>query len=225
LGVGDSWATGGLPHLNVLDSYVGTHALGPGLRSVVWVQGCRLRCPGCMTSDGLSMVRARLVDPEELAREVLGDSRITGLTFSGGEPMLQAAGLAALARAARSIRPAVDILAFSGYTLEVLRSYPPAPGVAELLAELDVLIDGPYIERENDGRGLRGSANQRIHRLTTHAPACSEFDFEHGPRRAEIRMGSAGSTLLGVPPHGVRSAFDHALADRPGRFLNEGGEG
>src|SRR2546429_8298948 len=95
----DPWTSGGLPLLNVADTCIGTRALGPGLRSVVWVQGCRLRCPGCMTPDALSMEQARLVAPEALAEELFADHRrITGLTLSGGEPMLQAAGLAALVR-------------------------------------------------------------------------------------------------------------------------------
>src|SRR5512146_912679 len=97
--------------LNVAAICPTTRALGPGVRAVVWVQGCAFHCPGCIAPDWIPIRPARLVKPEALAEELLADPEVTGLTFSGGEPMLQASALARLARAARNMRD-VDIICF-----------------------------------------------------------------------------------------------------------------
>lgn len=195
--------------LNVAATRVGTEALGPGVRSVLWVQGCPFDCAGCMSPDWIADRPARQAEPGELASELLGDARVTGLTFSGGEPMRQAAGLAEVARLARMDRE-VSVICFTGYRLEQLRRKPPSPGVPELLAAVDVLIDGRYVAALDDGRGLRGSANQRIHHLTRRLTDCG-YDFEHRPRTAEIAVSGPEAMLIGVPPPGLLAAFDTAV--------------
>ncbi|MET8751004.1 4Fe-4S single cluster domain-containing protein [Streptomyces sp. NPDC004667] len=207
------------PTLNVAATRVGTEALGPGLRSVLWVQGCPFRCAGCMSPDWIPERPARPAEPASLAAELLGDPRVDGLTFSGGEPMLQAAGLAEVARLAREDRE-LSVICFTGYRLERLRSAPPSPGVAALLSEVDVLIDGRYVAALDDGRGLRGSANQRIHHLTRRLADCG-YDFARRPRTAEIAISGPEALLVGVPPTGLLAAFDAAVdsvrADTPTR--------
>lgn len=136
---------------------------------------------------------------------MLASPDITGLTFSGGEPMAQAAGLAAVILAARRQRP-LTLICFTGYRLAELRSRPPGPGVADLLAQTDVLIDGRYVAAMNSGRGLHGSDNQQIHflsgKLTDYASELAD-----GPRKAEIRFRGGDALLVGVPPPGVADAF------------------
>uniref|UniRef100_A0AAU2JMK6 Radical SAM protein n=1 Tax=Streptomyces sp. NBC_00049 TaxID=2903617 RepID=A0AAU2JMK6_9ACTN len=195
--------------LNVAATRVGTEALGPGVRSVLWVQGCPFDCAGCMSPDWIPDRPARQADAGELAAELLGDPRVGGLTFSGGEPMHQAAGLAEVARLARRERD-VSVLCFTGYRLEQLRTRPPSSAVAELLAAVDVLIDGRYVAALDDGRGLRGSTNQRIHHLTRRLTDCG-YDFEHRPRTAEIAISGPEAMLIGVPPPGLLAAFDTAV--------------
>ncbi len=195
--------------LHVAESCVGTRALGPGVRSVVWVQGCPFRCQGCIAPDWIPFRPARAVAPDDLAAELLANSEVTGLTFSGGEPMRQAAGLAAVITAARRHRP-LTLICFTGYRLAELRSRPPVPGVADLLAETDVLIDGRYVAARNTGRGLRGSDNQRVHFLTDRL-AGHAAELEDGPRRAEIRFTSKAALLVGVPPPGIADALDRAV--------------
>src|ERR1039457_1910144 len=90
--------------VNVAETCVGTKALGPGVRSVVWVQGCPLHCHGCIAPDWIPQRQARLVHPDDLAAELLADENVSGLTLSGGEPMLQAIPLTAMVRAARRQR-------------------------------------------------------------------------------------------------------------------------
>jgi anaerobic ribonucleoside-triphosphate reductase activating protein len=205
----DPWQTAGLPLLNIAATCAATHALGPGMRAVVWVQGCPHRCQGCIAPDWIPLRLARLVRPEILAEELLSHAAVTGLTFSGGEPMLQAAGLARLVQHARQERP-LSLICFSGFTLEQLRHDPPGPGVADLLGEIDVLIDGLYIAAANDNRGLRGSTNQRIHYLTDRLTA-EDCDFAGGLRQVEIQVGSGQALLVGVPPAGVAAMFDTAI--------------
>ena len=90
--------------LNIAATLVGTTALGPGYRAVVWVQGCPIHCAGCIAPDWIPFTPNRLVSPAELVAELLVDPLVTGLTFSGGEPMAQAAGLAQVAHLARQRR-------------------------------------------------------------------------------------------------------------------------
>ncbi|MFF5335802.1 4Fe-4S single cluster domain-containing protein [Streptomyces sp. NPDC013181] len=197
------------PVLNVAATRVGTEALGPGVRSALWVQGCPFRCAGCMAPDWIPFRPARRAEPAELARELLADPAVTGLTFSGGEPMAQAAGLAEVARLAREIRD-VSVICFTGHRVERLRARPPDPGVPALLAAVDVLIDGVYAAALDDGRGLRGSTNQRVHHLTGRL-AGTGYDFEHRPRSAEIAVNGPEALLIGVPPPGLVDAFDLAV--------------
>jgi anaerobic ribonucleoside-triphosphate reductase activating protein len=184
---------------------VGTRALGPGLRSVVWVQGCPFRCRGCIAPEWIPEQPGREVRPADLAAEMLADPGVTGLTFSGGEPMAQAAGLAAVIEIARGQRD-LTLICFTGYRLAELRDRPPGPGVAELLAQTDVLIDGRYVAASNDGRGLRGSYNQQVHMLTGRL-ADAAAGLAGGPRRAEIRLRDRSALLVGVPDQAVAEAF------------------
>jgi len=185
-----------------------TRALGPGLRAVVWVQGCPFRCAGCIAPQWLSFDRpARRVKPEALVEELLADPQISGLTFSGGEPFMQARGLARLAKLARQKRD-LNIICFTGYRLEQLIRKPPESGVFDLLDEIDVLIDGPYIAARNDGRGLRGSDNQRIIHLSSRLAG---FDFHNQPRRVEIQVMNGQMMVAGIPPVDVLQGLENAL--------------
>ncbi|GGS54851.1 4Fe-4S single cluster domain-containing protein [Actinokineospora fastidiosa] len=190
--------------LRVAATCVGTRALGPGVRSVVWVQGCPFRCRGCVAPEWIPEEGGRSVAVADLADEVLADPDVDGLTLSGGEPMAQAAALAELVGVVRARRD-VSVVCFTGYTLGRLRRMPDA---AALLSEVDVLIDGQYVERLNDGVGMRGSANQTVHHLTGRLAG---FDFAGAPRSVEIRVGERDVTLVGVPPKGLLGVLDRAL--------------
>jgi anaerobic ribonucleoside-triphosphate reductase activating protein len=195
--------------VNVAETCVGTKALGPGIRSVVWVQGCRLHCPGCIAPDWIPRRDARLVAPEELAAELLADPAVSGLTLSGGEPMLQAGALAAMVRAARARRD-VTVICFTGQTLGELQEKPPGRGVPDLLEQVDVLIDGPYVAAANDGLGLRGSSNQYVHHLTSRLTRWDD-SFVRQPRSAELRVRDRSVLLVGVPPPGLARGLDQAV--------------
>lgn len=193
--------------LNVAAVCDSTYTLGPGNRAVVWVQGCPFYCPGCMSPNLIPIRPARLVDPEKLAEELLADKEIRGITISGGEPMLQAESLAIFARRARLIRE-INIICFTGYQLHQLDKTPPGPGVHDFLSEIDLLVDGPYIERLNNNIGLRGSQNQQIHYLTDRLKA---YRFEEFERKAEIYRDEGEALLVGIPPVKLNHAFHLAV--------------
>ena len=135
---------------------------GPGLRYVVFTQGCPHRCPGChnpQTHDFNGGEERRIAD---IAAAIADNPLLAGVTLSGGEPFCQPAACAALARAVHA--QGRHVVTYSGYTLEQLRVMAAADtAVAALLQETDVLIDGPYIEAQRDlTLPFRGSANQRV---------------------------------------------------------------
>ncbi|HET9590991.1 MAG TPA: 4Fe-4S single cluster domain-containing protein, partial [Anaerolineales bacterium] len=94
--------------LNIASFSTQTRALGPGLRAVVWVQGCPFHCRGCIAPEWIPFQPAVQMTPRELVDRLLV-ADISGLTFSGGEPMEQAAGLAEVARLVKDRRE-VDII-------------------------------------------------------------------------------------------------------------------
>jgi anaerobic ribonucleoside-triphosphate reductase activating protein len=134
---------------------------------------------------------------------------ITGLTFSGGEPMEQAAGLASLVRLAREKKD-LDLICFTGYRYERLSKNPPNTGVTELLAQVDVLVDGPFVQSLNDSVGLRGSSNQRVIHLTSRL---REYDFESRSREVEITITNGELAFIGIPTPDILSAMERANAD------------
>lgn len=171
-----------------------SRANGPGTRFVVWMQGCTLGCAGCFNPTTHDATGGRDVSVAELADQLRAAraSGVEGLSLSGGEPLQQAPAAAALLAEARAL--GMSTLAFSGYTIEEIRELPSGPDV---LAELDVLIDGRYVAGDRLATGLRGSANQRIQLLTTRY---SRADVEATPV-AEIRIGPTGDVVLtGVNP-------------------------
>lgn len=197
-----------------------THALGPGLRAVVWVQGCPFRCMNCISPEWIPVAGpARITNPSVLLEELLVHPQVSGLTLSGGEPFLQAGGLAQLVELARQKRD-LDIICFTGYSYETLIDHPPSSETPDLLKQIDVLIDGPYIQRENKGAGLRGSSNQRIIHLTSRLKS---FDFENMPRRFEIMIQKGEALLVGIPPAGVAATLKAASNLFQGDFVLPGG--
>ncbi len=173
-----------------------SRANGPGARFVVWFQGCTLGCPGCFNPTTHEDTGGRDTTVEAVLSELVANLAesppITGFTLSGGEPLQQADAAAALLAGARGL--GLSTLMFSGYTIEEARALPGGP---EVIALLDVMIDGRYVSTDRAGTGLRGSSNQRIQLLT---PRHSLAEIEATPV-AEIRIGRTGEVVLtGINP-------------------------
>jgi anaerobic ribonucleoside-triphosphate reductase activating protein len=170
--------------------------LGPGTRAVIWVTGCNLRCRGCMTPEFLDFRAGRDVSVDTLRRWIAGLD-VDGLTFSGGEPFEQAAGLNRLLDLVVEDRPELTVMAFSGYSLEQLRR--GSPEQRALLGRLDVLVDGPYLPERHSSARWRGSSNQRVHWLTSRVPP----DQGAMSRSAGVEVvvdPDGGFAITGVPP-------------------------
>lgn len=133
---------------------------GDGLRFAIFVQGCPRCCPGCQNPETQDFGGGHLTTTAALLAEIEKNPLLTGVTFSGGEPFAQPAPLAELARACHA--RGLDVWSYTGYTLEALR-HKHDQEIDALLAEVDVLVDGDYREKERDLTLLfRGSRNQRV---------------------------------------------------------------
>ncbi len=131
---------------------------GPGLRYVLFTQGCPHRCPGCHNPDTHDFAGGTLVALRDILADVRRNPLLRGVTFSGGEPFCQSEALAPLAAALK--RLGYHLLAYTGYVWEELTRDAAA---ARLLPFLDVLVDGPFVAaRRSLELRFRGSSNQRI---------------------------------------------------------------
>ena len=143
--------------IRVLSIIEDTMVDGPGFRTSIYCAGCRHKCHGCHNPQSWDFSGGREMSTEELMRIIVADP-YANVTFSGGDPMYQAAGFAELARAIHR-RTNKDIWCFTGFRFEDLFQHDQR----ELLEQLDVLVDGPYVASLRDPDLLfRGSSNQRI---------------------------------------------------------------
>ena len=105
--------------INIADFIENTEVEGPGKRFALWVQGCLRRCLGCCNPHFLDFVPRTIVDSEQICK-LIEDSKnkhgIEGVTFLGGEPILQVRGLSEIAKFCREL--GLSVMTFTGYTLE-----------------------------------------------------------------------------------------------------------
>ena len=135
---------------------------GPGIRFVVFVQGCPHRCPGCQNPETWDFAGGKELTVDELFAQIRDTRLLQGVTFSGGEPFAQAAALAYLGKKVKEL--GLDIVTYTGYTFEELLDMAEKnQEVRDLLEISDLLVDGPYLAEERDlSIAFRGSRNQRI---------------------------------------------------------------
>ena len=132
---------------------------GPGIRTTVFSQGCPHHCPGCHNPETWDFGCGTDVPVEAIVDMVKSNPLCRGVTFSGGEPFAQAAGFAQLARLLKE--KGYEVASYSGFTFEELLAGSDAQ--KELLASIDILIDGPFLMAERSLEvPFRGSRNQRI---------------------------------------------------------------
>lgn len=135
---------------------------GPGLRLVVFTQGCPHHCPECHNPNTHDPQGGYEISTEDIAAAIHQARLIRGVTFSGGEPFLQPVPLAHIAKQVKA--KGLNVVTYSGYEFEQLLAMSlHNAAVKELLLATDILIDGPYKAAERDLRlAFRGSANQRL---------------------------------------------------------------
>lgn len=131
---------------------------GPGLRYVLFTQGCPHRCPGCHNPDTHDFGGGTPVVLRDILADIRRNPLLRGVTFSGGEPFCQSEALIPLAAALKSL--GYHLMAYTGYVWEDLARDSTA---ARLLPFLDMLVDGPFVAaRRSLELRFRGSSNQRI---------------------------------------------------------------
>lgn len=133
---------------------------GPGLRFVVFTQGCTHNCEGCHNPATHALDGGYLIEQSRIIAAFMKNPLLQGITFSGGEPFLQARQLIPIAEAIKA--NGQDVVIYTGYTLEELKAM-YEPDVNILLSLCDILIDGRFILAERDlTLTFKGSRNQRI---------------------------------------------------------------
>lgn len=189
-------------------------ALGYGRRLGVWLQGCRLACPGCIAKDTWDPGGGTTVGVEEVLADVRRaiDAGADGITVSGGEPLQQAASLAALLRGIarlNSARP-FDVLVYTGYEWHELDA--PQAAAAELA---DVLVTGRYLAKEPTRLIWRGSANQKMLLLTPLGRQRYLPFLDHEPQAPPIQVEADPDGLVwwvGVPNNpATKRRLDEAI--------------
>ena len=146
-------------------------ANGPGVRTSVFVSGCRHHCPGCFNEIAWDFGYGKPFD-KTVRNEVFASCQpdyIAGLSLLGGEPMEpeNQRELLPFVRNFKALYPSKTVWCYSGYTWEQLTGREPCPArcevTDELLKLLDVLVDGRFIETKHDiSLRFRGSSNQRL---------------------------------------------------------------
>ena len=136
---------------------------GPGIRLVVFFQGCPHNCPGCHNPQTHPMDGGTRMSVGEVMDKARQNPLLRGITLSGGEPFAQAAAAAELAQAAKL--EGLDVVTYTGYTFEQLMAWslPDVDDMHSLLFATDILIDGPFLkEKRTLDVPFKGSSNQRI---------------------------------------------------------------
>lgn len=139
----------GIAHNSVVD--------GVGIRDVIFTAGCPHHCYGCHNPETWNINNGKDYTIQDIIKEL---NTHCNLTLSGGEPFIQAKQLTELILEYKKIKPELNVWVYSGYTYEQIIKDPKKK---ELLEEIDVLVDGRYIDELKDlTLPFRGSSNQRI---------------------------------------------------------------
>lgn len=132
---------------------------GEGMRTVVFFAGCPHQCKGCHNPESWNGRNGKNISIENIYKELMSNP-LTDVTFSGGEPFIQADQLVKLARLLKE--GGKNIWIYSGFTLEEILSHPNT-SYQKLLSLCDVLVDGKFeLDKRDITLPFRGSSNQRI---------------------------------------------------------------
>lgn len=189
-------------------------ALGPGTRIGIWLQGCSIRCRGCISQDTWAAAGGSTTTVEQVTATcaALWCDDLSGVTISGGEPFDQPEPLLELLTRLRAlwrdVIPAVDVLVYSGYTATKLRRRH-----GEIIRLCDALITGPFVASRPTRRLWRGSSNQELITVTglgrsryRQYEACEP---ERPPIQAAVDQGHIW--YIGVPRAGDMARIDARL--------------
>lgn len=134
---------------------------GPGVRYVIFFQGCPHHCKGCQNPDTWSDEKGILRETNSLIQEILSSSYIDGVTLSGGDPFYQPEVTKEIAKACKE--HGINVWCYTGWTYEQIQEGVQGKEAIDALNYIDVLVDGPFIlDLYSDQCLYRGSTNQRL---------------------------------------------------------------
>lgn len=131
---------------------------GPGIRTVIWTQGCPHHCKFCHNPETHSFTAGNLINIDDIIKEIQETEIQDGITFSGGDPMMQPIPCSIIAKKCKEL--GLNIWCYTGFLFEELLDKPEC---LEFLKYIDVLVDGKFDNnlKSYDAK-FRGSKNQRI---------------------------------------------------------------
>jgi anaerobic ribonucleoside-triphosphate reductase activating protein len=135
---------------------------GPGIRRVLFSQGCSHNCRECFNPETHSYNGGKEFHVDELVEDIRNNPMLKGVTFSGGDPLEQADKFAYIAGCVK--QKGLSIWSYTGYTFEyIVENKAKKAGWEDFLKNVDVLVDGKFQpELKAEGLKYRGSINQRI---------------------------------------------------------------
>ena len=134
---------------------------GPGVRYVVFFQGCPHHCKGCQNPETWAEDKGYLLAISSLIEDIKKTKYLDGITFSGGDPLYQAGALIEIIKGLKET--GLSFWCYTGWTYEEIRDGKAGEAAKEALSYLDVLFDGPFIrEKKSTSCLFRGSTNQRL---------------------------------------------------------------
>lgn len=203
-------ADAGVARLGLSRLHYPVTTLGPGRRAGIWLQGCSIRCPGCVSRDTWEPAAA-LTPAAEIADwvEDQAPDGLTGITVSGGEPLDQAGPLRELLTdlRERACLADADILLYTGYARAVA-----ARRHAGVLALVDAVISEPYVESRPSDHPWTGSGNQVLTLLTDRAR--ERFTEPAGTRQLQVSADGGRIWMTGVPGRGDMERLTALLHER-----------
>lgn len=168
-----------------------SEVLGPYKRFIVWVQGCKRRCKGCIAKDSWALDGGELVEVDAIVQQILRQENIEGITISGGEPFLQQDALCELISKVREHKN-IGVIIYTGMKYSEIEN-------TALAHSADLIIDGEYVKELNDNKSLRGSSNQNVLCLTErYKDIISEYYGRQG-RKIELILADGITKMIGIP--------------------------
>lgn len=134
---------------------------GPGIRFVIFTQGCPHHCKGCHNPQTHDFNSGKEISINDILQMIEANPLLKGITLSGGEPFMQAKTLSIMLDKVKAKN--LDVITYSGFTYEeILQKADNKNYYKELLERTDILIDGKFEEdKKNENLMYRGSSNQR----------------------------------------------------------------
>lgn len=134
---------------------------GPGIRFVIFTQGCPHNCKGCHNPQTHDFNGGKYIKIDEITEMIKSNPLLKGITLSGGEPFMQAKQLSILIDKIKDSN--LDIITYTGFKYEdLINNSNDENSFMELLIRTDILIDGKFEEdKKDDSLMFRGSSNQR----------------------------------------------------------------